>query len=147
MENEKQHFRRILLFYYQKDKNAVQARNKLSAVYGEDAVTERQCQNWFAKFRSFYFDVEDAPRCGRPVEANEGTIKALINANRRITTREIAEKLNLSNSTNYDHLKRLGLISKLDSFCFLRNYFSNNAIVKSLQSMSYNTGLLFDKIL
>ncbi|EZA52093.1 Amyloid beta A4 precursor protein-binding family B member [Ooceraea biroi] len=35
-------------------------------------------------------------------------IKALVDANRRITTREIAEKLNLSNSTVYDHLKRLG---------------------------------------
>jgi len=83
-------------------------------VYGEDVLTERQCQNWFAKFRSGNFDVEDAPRSGRPVEADEDTIKALIDANRRITTREIAERLNLSNSTVHDHLKRLGLISKLD---------------------------------
>ena len=60
------------------------------------------------------FDVEDAPRSGRPVEAGEDTIKALIDANRQITTREIAERLNLSNSTVHDHLKRLGLISKLD---------------------------------
>ena len=83
-------------------------------MYGEDVLTERQCQNWFAKFRSGNFDVEDAPRSGRPVEADEDTIKALIDANRRITTREIAERLNLSNSTVHDHLKRLGLISKLD---------------------------------
>ena len=114
MESEKQHFRHILLFYYRKGKNAVQARKKLSDVYGEDVLTERQCQNWFAKFRSGNFDVEDAPRSGRPVEADEDTIKALIDANRRITTREIAERLNLSNSTVHDHLKRLGLISKLD---------------------------------
>ena len=87
-------------------------------MYGEDVLTERQCQNWFAKFRSGNFDVEDAPRSGRPVEEHnrpdEDTIKALIDANRRITTREIAERLNLSNSTVHDHLKRLGLISKLD---------------------------------
>lgn len=114
MESEKQHFRHILLFYYRKGKNAVQARKKLSDVYGEDVLTERQCQNWFAKFRCGNFDVEDAPRSGRPVEADEDTIKALIDANRRITTREIAERLNLSNSTVHDHLKRLGLISKLD---------------------------------
>lgn len=114
MESEKQHFRHILLFYYRKGKNAVQARKKLSDVYGEDVLTERQCQNWFAKFRSGNFDVEDAPRSGRPVKADEDTIKALIDANRRITTREIAERLNLSNSTVHDHLKRLGLISKLD---------------------------------
>jgi ATP/maltotriose-dependent transcriptional regulator MalT len=75
---------------------------------------KRQCQNWFAKFRSDSFDVEDEPRSGRPVEVIEIIIKALIDANRRITTREIAERLNLSNSTVHDHLKRLGLISKLD---------------------------------
>ena len=61
-------------------------------------------QNWFAKFRSGNFDVEDASRSGRPVEADEDTIKALIDANRRITTREIAER---SNSTVHDHLKRV----------------------------------------
>ncbi|GAB1861621.1 SETMR methyltransferase [Camponotus japonicus] len=92
MESEKQHFRHILLFYYRKGKNAVQARKKLSDVYG-DVLTERQCQNWFAKFRSGNFDVEDAPRSRRPVKADEDTIKALIDANRRITTREIAERL------------------------------------------------------
>ena len=75
-------------------------------MYGEDVLTERQCQNWFAKFRSGNFDIEDAPRSGRPVEA-EDTIKALIDANWRITTREIAERLNLSNSTVHDHLKRV----------------------------------------
>lgn len=114
METEKQHFRHILLFYYRKGKNAVHARKKLSEVYGNDVLTERQCQNWFAKFRSGKFDVEDAPRSGRPVEADDDTIKALIDANRRITIREIAERLNLSNSTVHDHVKRLGLISKLD---------------------------------
>ena len=77
-------------------------------------LTVRQCQNWFAKFRSGNFDVEDVSRSGRPVEADKDTIKALVDANRRITTREIGERLNLSNSTVYDHLKGLGLTSKLD---------------------------------
>ena len=43
------------------------------------------------------FDFKDTPRPGRPVEPNEGSIKALSDANRRITTREIAERLTLSN--------------------------------------------------
>ncbi|GFX79335.1 histone-lysine N-methyltransferase SETMAR [Trichonephila clavipes] len=74
----------------------------------------RQCQNWLAKFRSGNFDVEDAPRSGRPVEADKDAIKALVDANRRITTREIGLRLNLSNSTVKDHLKGLGLSSKFD---------------------------------
>ncbi|GFX77684.1 putative DD34D transposase [Trichonephila clavipes] len=35
MESDKQHFRHILLFYYRKGKNAVQAIKKLTDVYGE----------------------------------------------------------------------------------------------------------------
>ncbi|GFU78361.1 histone-lysine N-methyltransferase SETMAR [Trichonephila clavipes] len=93
MESDKQHFRHILLFYYRKGKNAVQARKKLTDVYGADA-----------------------PRSGRPVEADKDVIKALVDANRRITTREIGLSLNLSNSTVYDHLKCLGLSSKLDAW-------------------------------
>ncbi|GFT15881.1 histone-lysine N-methyltransferase SETMAR [Trichonephila clavipes] len=113
MESDKQHFRHILLFYYRKGKNAVQARKKLTDVYGEGVLTVRQCQNWFAKFRSGNFDVEDAPRSGWPVEADKDAIKAFVDANRRIT-REIGLRLNLSNSTVYDHLKGLGLSSKFD---------------------------------
>lgn len=40
-------------------------------------------------------------------------MKALIDTNRRITTHEITERLNLSNLTIHDLVKRLGLISKL----------------------------------
>lgn len=71
MESDKQHFRHILLFYYRKGKNAVQARKKLTDVYGEGVLTVRQCQR-FAKFRSGNFDVKDAQRSGRPVEADKG---------------------------------------------------------------------------
>ncbi|XP_049821930.1 histone-lysine N-methyltransferase SETMAR-like [Aethina tumida] len=126
MESDKQHFRHILLFYYRKGKNAVQARKKLTDVYGEDVLTVRQCQNWFAKFRSGKFDIEDAPRSGRPVEADKDAIKALVDANRRITTREIGLRLNLSNSTVHDHLKSLGFSSKLSQRKKKRNYFPNN---------------------
>ncbi|EZA47399.1 Histone-lysine N-methyltransferase SETMAR, partial [Ooceraea biroi] len=82
--------------------------------YGEDALKLRQCQNWFTKFRSGDFNVKDAPRSGRPIEIDDDKIKALIDSNRRLTTREIAENLNISKSSVENHSKRLGYISKLD---------------------------------
>ncbi|EZA48646.1 Histone-lysine N-methyltransferase SETMAR [Ooceraea biroi] len=114
MENQKEHFRHILFYYFRKGKNAVQAHKKLSDVYGEDALKLRQCQNWFTKFRSGDFNVKDAPRSGRPIEIDDDKLKALIDSNRRLTTREIAENLNISKSSVENHLKRLGYISKLD---------------------------------
>ena len=49
----------------------MQARKKLYDVYGEKLLTERQCQNWFARFRSKDFDLKGAPRSGRPTEVND----------------------------------------------------------------------------
>ena len=74
-------------------------------------VLEKMCrqsasENWFAKFRCGNFDVEGAPRSGKPVEADIDTIKALVDGNWQISTREIDERVNLLNSTVYDHLKK-----------------------------------------
>ena len=81
MEDQKQHFRHILLFYHRKGKNSVQARRKLCNVYGEDVFTESQCRNLFAKFRSGNFNLEDAQRSGSPLEADMDKIKSLVDAN------------------------------------------------------------------
>jgi len=47
MEKQNEHFRHILLFYFCKGKSASKAHKKLCAVYGDEALKERQCQNWF----------------------------------------------------------------------------------------------------
>ena len=102
------------LYYFRKGKNAVQARKKLYDVYGEKSLTERQCQNCFARFRSGDLDLKDAPRSGRPTEVDDDKIKAMLENNRRSTTREIAEKLKISHTCVERHLKQLGYVNKLD---------------------------------
>lgn len=64
----------------------MQVRKKLCAIYGEDALNdiERQCQNWFSKFHSGNFDLKNAPRSDRPIEADDDKIKTLMDANHRI---------------------------------------------------------------
>ena len=86
MEIPDGHFRYILLYFFRKDKNAMQARKKLYDIYGEKSLTERQCQNWFARFRSGDFYLKDAPCSGRPTEIDDDKIKAMIENNRRSTT-------------------------------------------------------------
>jgi len=41
MEQNKQYFRCLMLFYFCKGKNATQIRKIICAVYGEDTVSER----------------------------------------------------------------------------------------------------------
>ena len=96
MENQKEHYRHILLFYFRKGKNASQAHKKLCAVYGDEALKERQCQNWFDKFCSGDFSFKDEKGSVRTVEVDDDLIKAIIDSDRHSTTREIAEKLYVS---------------------------------------------------
>ena len=90
------HFRHILLYYFRKSKNAVQARKKLYDVHGEKSLTERQFQNWLARFCSGDFYLKDALRSGRPTDVDDDKKTAMIENNQRSTSREIAEKLNIS---------------------------------------------------
>lgn len=114
MENKKEHFRHILLYYFRKGKNASQAYKKLCSVYGNKAIKERQCQNWFTKFRAGDFALKDVKRSGRPVKGDNNTIKAIIDSDCHSTTREIAAKHNLSHTCIEKHLKQLGYVKKDD---------------------------------
>ncbi|KFM58915.1 Histone-lysine N-methyltransferase SETMAR, partial [Stegodyphus mimosarum] len=102
--------------FFDDGKNASQAHKKLCAVYGDEALKERQCQNWFAKFRSGDFSLKDEKRSGRPVEVDDDLIKAIIDSDRHSTTREIAEKLRVSHTRIENHLKQLGYVQKLDTW-------------------------------
>ena len=54
---------------------------KNCAVYGEGAVTDRTCQNWFVKFHAGDFSLNNAPCQCRPLEVDSNQIKTLIENN------------------------------------------------------------------
>ena len=97
-------------FLFSQRKNASQAHKKLCAVYGDEALKERQCQNWFDKFGSGDFSLKDEKRSGCPVEVDDNLIKAIIDSDRHSTTREIADKLHVSHICIENHLKQLGYV-------------------------------------
>ena len=45
MEEKKQHFQHIMLYYFKTGKNATKTQKTICAVYGEGAMTYRTCQN------------------------------------------------------------------------------------------------------
>ena len=47
---ENTHFLHIMLYFFQKDKNATEVQKRICAVYEEGVVTNRTCQMWFMKF-------------------------------------------------------------------------------------------------
>ncbi|KAL6418134.1 hypothetical protein ACFW04_012316 [Cataglyphis niger] len=82
MEENKVHFRHLMLFFYRKGKNATQAANKIS---------------WFARFKAGDFNLEDQERPDRPSITDEDQIKTLIENNLRYMTRKLAENVKYKN--------------------------------------------------
>ena len=58
-------------------------------MYGEEALKDRQCRNWFDKFRFGDFTLKDEQRSGRPNEIDDDQIKAIIESDRHVIVREI----------------------------------------------------------
>ena len=116
MEIREDHFRHILLFYFRKGKNAAQAHRKSRGVDVDKCLRERQCQNWFARFRSGNFDVKDEPRPGRPIVEKVDEIRYKIEVDRHISSRDIATELNIDHKTVLNHLHKTGYQKKLDTW-------------------------------
>ena len=50
----------------------------LVEVYGEHALAERTCQNWFARFKNVDFGLEDEERSGQPKKFEDAELEAIL---------------------------------------------------------------------
>ena len=114
MECKNEYFRHILLFYFRNGKNAAQAAKKLRNVYSEEALNDRQCQNWLNKFQSRDFSIKDEQRSSRPNKVDDDQIKAIIESDCHVTVQNIEKILKIPKSTIDRHIQGLGLVKKLD---------------------------------
>ena len=58
-EPNSRHLREVLMFRCNLKKTAAEAHRMLSSTYGEAALSERTCREWFQRFKKGDFDVED----------------------------------------------------------------------------------------
>ena len=114
MENFEEYILHILFYYFKKGKKATEAREKLRRVYGRNVVKKRQCQNWFIRFLDGDVLVKDTHRSGRPSKIDDDEMKALVQANKHSTVRELAIALKVSVGSVHGHLKSLDFVKKLD---------------------------------
>ena len=67
---------RVLLQYFNMEKNAAESHRILVEVYGEHALAEQTCQKWFARFKSGGFGLEDKERPGQPKKFEDEELEA-----------------------------------------------------------------------
>ena len=110
---DKSHFRLCLLYEFKLGHTAAHAHKNLSVVFGDQRASERTCRNWFAKFSSGDFSIDDERRSGRLCEFDSNKLLELVKVDSRQSTREMASKLGCSHDTIHQHLIKLGFVQKL----------------------------------
>jgi len=58
-EPNKRHLREFSIYFFNLKKSAAEAHRLLIEAYGDTALSERSCREWFQKFKNGEFDVED----------------------------------------------------------------------------------------
>ena len=75
-EPNSRHLREILIFCFNTKKSAAEAHRMLSNTYGEAAISERTCREWFQRFKNG--DVEDRHSSGREKVFEDAELEALL---------------------------------------------------------------------
>lgn len=116
MKLEKDYCRHLLRFFKDKGLKASEAWREITSVYGDDAVSERTCRDWYAHFTEGREDTKDKPRSGRPSELDASKLLALVGDNPRQSTRELGEELGVSHMTVNRHLQELGFVNRIGTW-------------------------------
>lgn len=116
MNLNKTFIRGCLLYDFKSGLNAAESSRCINAAFGEGTVSERNARFWFQRFHDGNFDLEDRPRAGRPSTVDRDRLQQVVEADPRMTARELAETLGVHNSTVINHLHALGMVSKLQQW-------------------------------
>ena len=113
MEGLKVHIRHVMLWEFKQGNNATATAEKICSVYGEGTIYDWAVQHWFVKFRSGDTPLKDKPRPVRSSVFEAEALTSLVECNARQSTRELADKLNTSQSAICRHLEKMEKVRKL----------------------------------
>ena len=108
--------RGILLHYFIQKKSAAEAHRILVGTYGDHALSERTCRDWFNRFKNGDFDVQDRERSGAPKKFQDEELETLLAEDPCQTQSDIAKSLGVDRTTVSKRLTALGMIQKEGSW-------------------------------
>ena len=95
-EPNPRHLREVLIFCFHLKKTAAETHRMLSNTYGEAAYSERTCREWFQRFKSGNFDVEDKHGGARELIFNDNELIALLDEDSCQTQEQLAGSLGVT---------------------------------------------------
>ncbi|GFW45083.1 mariner Mos1 transposase [Trichonephila clavipes] len=93
-------------------KSAAEAHRMLSNTYGEAAISERTCREWFQRFKNGDFEVEDQHGSGREKGFKDAELEALLDQDPCQTQQELSGSLGVTQQVISKPLKVMERIQK-----------------------------------
>lgn len=106
------HLREVLIFCFNMKKSAAEAHRMLLNTYGEVAISERTCREWFQRFKNGDFNVEDQHGGGREKVFEDAELEALLDQDSCQTQQELAGSLGVTQQAISKCLKVIEMIQK-----------------------------------
>ena len=82
--------RACALYEFDKGLSAAEAARNICNTYGVNAMSLSNCRKWFARFREGDRSLQARPREGRPQILDRKVLKATVDANPYLKTREFS---------------------------------------------------------
>ncbi|KAG5325771.1 MOS1T transposase, partial [Pseudoatta argentina] len=93
----KVYLRGILLHYFIQKKSAAEAHRILVQTYGDNALSDTTCRDWFRRFKNNDFQLEDKERSGAPKKFKDKELEQLLDEDPSQTLRNDPEARTLEN--------------------------------------------------
>ena len=105
--------REALLFCFNLKKSAAESHRMLVEAYGDNALSDTTCRDWFRRFKDGNFDLSDKKRENRPRKVEDHELQALLDQDDTQSQKMLAEQLGVTQPAISMRLHAMGKIQKL----------------------------------
>jgi len=105
--------REALLFCFNMKKSAAESHRMFVEAYGDNALSETTCRDWFRRFNDGNFDLSDKKRENRPRKVEDCQLQALLDENNTQSQKMLAEQLGVTQPAISMRLRAMGKVQKI----------------------------------
>ena len=95
----KVYLRGIFLHQFIRNKSAAQAHRILVETYGDNALSDTTCRDWFRRFKNNDFKLEDKGRSGAQKKYEDKELEEILDEDRSQTLAKLGKTLQVDEST------------------------------------------------
>ena len=115
-EPNKRHLRELLIYFFNLKKSAAETHRLLVEAYGDAALSERSCREWF---KNGEFDVEDKERSGKPKLYEDAELESIIGWRFMPNAKSICTYIRSDSTNNFISFEIIGNDSKARELGFI----------------------------